>query len=110
MKFEFLSKVLDLPHGVPRQNVFRRVLSLLKPAAFQAAFAHWTQSLYAAAGQLLETDERLLAVDGKTLRRSHDHKKGLGTLHSVSVWASKFGQTLAAVIGAMRTRVTGFWI
>lgn len=97
LKFEFLSKVLDLPHGVPRKDVFRRVLSLLKPTAFQAAFANWIQTLYAAAGQVLETDERLLAVDGKALRRSHDHKKGLGALHSVSVWASEFGLTLAAV-------------
>src|ERR1700674_5462379 len=39
MKEEFLRKVLDLPHGSPRKDVFRRVLTLLKPAAFQACFA-----------------------------------------------------------------------
>ena len=37
------SSVLDLPHGVPRKDVFRRVLSLLKPDAFQACFADWLQ-------------------------------------------------------------------
>jgi len=38
-----------------------------------------------------------LAIDGKTLRRSHDRNRGLGALHSVSVWASEFGLTLAQV-------------
>lgn len=39
----------------------------------------------------------ILAVDGKTLRRSHNRGKGLGALHSVSVWASEMGLTLAQV-------------
>jgi predicted transposase YbfD/YdcC len=75
--------------------VFRRVLASLKPDAFQACFASWLQSLRdAAAGGV---DQPVLAVDGKTLRRSHDRRKGLGALHSVSVWASDFGLTLAQV-------------
>ncbi len=44
LKEEFLTGVLDLPNGVPRKDVFRRVLMLLKPAAFQACFAAWLQS------------------------------------------------------------------
>ena len=39
----------------------------------------------------------MLAVDGKTLRRSHDRKNGLGALHSVSVWASEYGLSLGQV-------------
>jgi len=39
----------------------------------------------------------VFAVDGKTLRRSHDKRKGLGALHSVSVWASEFGISLGQV-------------
>ena len=42
-------------------------------------------------------EQPILSVDGKTLRRSHDRGKGLGALHSVSVWASDFGLTLAQV-------------
>ena len=38
-----------------------------------------------------------LAINGKTLRRSHDRRRNLGALHSVSVWASEFGLTLAQV-------------
>jgi len=39
----------------------------------------------------------VLAIDGKTLRRSHDKRKGLGALHSVSVWASEFGLSFGQV-------------
>ena len=45
LKAEFLQEVLDLPHGIPGKDVFRRVLMALKPAAFQASFAAWLQSL-----------------------------------------------------------------
>src|SRR5580704_9616519 len=41
MKKELLLKVLKLPNGIPRKDVFRRVLCLLRPAAFQACFANW---------------------------------------------------------------------
>src|SRR3954471_9933115 len=45
LKEQFLSQVLDLPDGVPRKDVFRRVLMALKPATFQSCFAHRLQSL-----------------------------------------------------------------
>src|SRR5271166_1018339 len=45
MKQELLLRVLDLPNGIPRKDVFRRVLMALKPAAFQACFAGWLHSL-----------------------------------------------------------------
>jgi predicted transposase YbfD/YdcC len=97
MKEELLRKWLPLPHGVPRKDVFRRVLMMLKPDTFQACFAGWLQSLRAAAAQAAGASQPVLAVDGKTLRRSHDRKRGLGALHSVSVWASELGLTLAQV-------------
>jgi predicted transposase YbfD/YdcC len=97
IKAEFLMKVLDLPHGVPRKDVFRRVLALLQPSAFQACFVNWLQSLRSKAAQATGVDQPVLAVDGKTVRRSHDRRKGLGALHSVSVWASEFGLSLGQV-------------
>ena len=45
LKEEFLLEALDLPNGIPRKDVFRRVLVLIKPSAFQACFANWLQSL-----------------------------------------------------------------
>jgi predicted transposase YbfD/YdcC len=97
LKEGLLVQVLDLPNGVPRKDVFRRVLMVLKPAAFQACFASWLQSLRTEAAAGTGVEQPVLAVDGKTLRRSHDRAKGLGALHSVSVWASEFGLSLGQV-------------
>ena len=97
LKEELLLQLLDLPHGIPRKDVFRRGLMVLKPSAFQACFANWLQSLRAEATAETGVEQPVLAVDGKTLRRSHDHAKGLGALHSVSVWASEYGLSLGQV-------------
>ena len=96
-KEAFLLSVLDLPNGVPRKDVFRRVLSLLDPGAFQTCFAAWLKGLRAQAAAAAEIDQPVYAVDGKTARRSHDRRNGLGALHSVSVWASEFGLSLGQV-------------
>jgi predicted transposase YbfD/YdcC len=103
LKEEFLVKALNLPKGIPRKDVFRRVLMALKPGAFQACFANWLQSLRAAAAAATGVKQPVLAVDGKTARRSHDRKNGLGALHSVSVWASDFGLSLGQVACAEKS-------
>jgi predicted transposase YbfD/YdcC len=103
IKEEFLLRVLKLPHGIPRKDVFRRVLSLLKPDAFQVCFVNWLESLRAKAAETTGVSQPVLAVDGKTLRRSHDRSKGLGALHSVSVWASEFGLSLGQVACAEKS-------
>jgi predicted transposase YbfD/YdcC len=69
----------------------------LQPGAFQACFGNWLTSLRATAATATSVEQPILAVDGKTARRSHDRKKGLGALHSVSVWASEFGLSLGQV-------------
>src|SRR5271155_5257350 len=102
-KEELLSQVLDLPNGIPRKDVFRRVLSLLQPSAFQACFVNWLESLRAKAAAAAGVDQPVLAIDGKTLRRSHDRSKGLGALHSVSVWASDYGLSLGQVACAEKS-------
>ncbi len=100
---DLLSEALDLPNGIRRKDVFRRVLVQLKPAAFQARFADWLQSLRATAAEAVGVTRPILAVDGKTARRSHDRGKGLGALHSVSVWASEFGLSLGQVACAEKS-------
>jgi predicted transposase YbfD/YdcC len=102
-KEEFLVKVLPLPNRVPRKDVFRRVLSLLRPEAFQACFVKWLSALRAKAAAAMGIEQPVLAVDGKTLRRSHDRDKELGALHSVSVWASEFGLSLGQVACAEKS-------
>jgi predicted transposase YbfD/YdcC len=103
IKTEVLLKLLDLPHGIPRKDVFRRVLATLKPDAFQACFTMWLTALRTAAAEATGVERPTLAIDGKTLRRSHDRSRGLGALHSVSVWASEFGLTLAQVATAEKS-------
>lgn len=103
LKEEFLLNTLDLPNGIPRKDVFRRVLMTLRPGAFQACFANWLNSLRATAAEMTGVEQPVLAVDGKTARRSHDRKNGLGALHSVSVWASEFGLSLGQVACAEKS-------
>jgi predicted transposase YbfD/YdcC len=102
-KEEFLIEALDLPNGVPRKDVFRRVLMALKPATFQACYVNWLNSLRARAAAASGVEQPILAIDGKTARRSHDRKNGLGALHSVSVWASEFGLSLGQVACAEKS-------
>ena len=103
LKEELLLNTLDLPNGIPRKDVFRRVLMTLRPGAFQACFANWLNSLRAAAATATGVEQPVFAVDGKTARRSHDRKNGLGALHSVSVWASEFGLSLGQVACAEKS-------
>lgn len=103
LKEELLLTVLHLPHGIPRKDVFRRVLALLQPEAFQACFVQWLQALRDRAAAATGVTQPILAVDGKTNRRSHDRGKGLGALHSVSVWASDYGLSLGQVACAEKS-------
>jgi predicted transposase YbfD/YdcC len=97
MNKDFLTGLLPLPHGVPRKDVFRRVLATLQPDAFQACYRNWLESLREKAAAATGIEQPVLAIDGKTARRSHDQSKGLGALHSVSVWASEYGLSLGQV-------------
>ena len=87
----------------PGKIFFRRVLLSLKPDAFQACFTMWLTALRTAAAKATGVERPTLAVNGKTLRRSHDRRRNLGALHSVSVWASEFGLTLAQVATAEKS-------
>jgi predicted transposase YbfD/YdcC len=102
-KKEFLVEVLNLPNGVPRKDVFRRVLMALNPAAFQACYVDWLNALRDRAAAVSGVEQPILAIDGKTARRSHDRKNGLGALHSVSVWASEYGLSLGQVACAEKS-------
>ncbi len=103
IKEEFLVKLLQLPNGIPRKDVFRRVLATLKPGTFQTCFTTWLNSLRAKAAEATGIDQPVFAVDGKTSRRSHDQRNGLGALHAVSVWASEFGLSLGQVACAEKS-------
>ena len=92
-KEEWLKQFLELPHGIPSRDCIRRVLTALKPEAFQECFASWIARLVSDG----VTGKSIVAIDGKTLRRSHDAKNGLGPLHLVSAWATDNGLSLGQV-------------
>ena len=66
-------------------------------------FVNWLQSLREEAIAQTGVEQPILAVDGKTLRRSHDRNSGLGALHSVSIWASEYGLSLGQVACAEKS-------
>jgi predicted transposase YbfD/YdcC len=103
IKEGLLASVLPLPHGAPCKDVFRRVLMALRPEAFRACFAAWVRSLRDEAAAETGIERPTLAVDGKTSRRSHDRKNGLGALHSVTAWASEYGLSLGQVACAEKS-------
>jgi predicted transposase YbfD/YdcC len=73
---------LELPNGIPAHDTFGRVFALLAPQTFEQCFRAWV----AAIRQVLPGE--IVAIDGKTLRRSHDRAAGLAPLHLVSAWAT----------------------
>ena len=85
---DWLREFLELPSGIPSRDCIRRLIVALKPEAFQACFRDWVAGA-TAAGE--GGPARLVAIDGKTLRRSHDAASGLGPLHVVSAWATEHG-------------------
>ena len=91
---EWLQSFLTLPNGIPSRDCIRRLLMALQPEAFQACFRDWI-------ARAVRTNEdgpaRLIAIDGKTCRGSHDVGEGLGPLHIVSAWASEDGIALGQV-------------
>lgn len=88
-KLSWFETFLDLPHGVPSHDTFGRVFRHIDPEEFQASFQTWTQSIYE------RTAGEVMAVDGKTLRRSKDGPLGKDAIEMVSVWASENNLVLA---------------
>jgi len=65
-KEAWFTDLLDLPNGIPSHDTFGRVFALIDPKQFEASFVHWVQ-------RISKTVKGVIAIDGKTLRRSHDH-------------------------------------
>lgn len=85
---EWLRKYLKLPHGIPSEDTFQRVFAAIDPGAFADGMMRWTQAIQDTAhGQVI-------ALDGKTIRRSFDTWSGKSAIHVVSAWCSDLGLTL----------------
>jgi predicted transposase YbfD/YdcC len=103
LKEDLLTGILELPHGIPGKDVFRRVLMMLKPEAFEAAFNAWIARLRDEAVATTGVERPIIAIDGKTARRSHDAANDLGPLHVVTAWAGEYGLALGQQVCAEKS-------
>ncbi|HVB24730.1 MAG TPA: ISAs1 family transposase [Ktedonobacteraceae bacterium] len=79
-KQAWFTDLLSLPNGIPSHDTFGRVFALIDPKQFEASFVQWVEGIS-------KTVQGVIAIDGKTLRRSHDQATGKKALHLVSAWA-----------------------
>src|SRR5918998_2138680 len=102
-KEELLMGLLDLPNGIPGKDVFRRVLMIIKPDAFEAAFNAWIARLRDEATAETCVDRLIIAIDGETARRGHDATRDLGPIHVVSAWCGELGLALGQQVCAEKS-------
>lgn len=88
---EWLRQFIELPHGIPSADTIARVFSIISPDEFETAFRNWVSFLYC------KEDNKIIAIDGKRLRNSHDNRYGKAAIHLVSAFATERGLALAQV-------------
>lgn len=92
LKRAWLAKLLDLSNGIPSHDRFNAILAALKPAEFEKCLLSWITALHEI------TDGQLVAIDGKTLRRSFDAASSKSAIHMVSAWATANHISLGQVV------------
>ena len=81
-RLDFLRRFYPYERGVPSHDTLNDLINALDPQLFKACFIAWVEDLR-------ETGPDVIAIDGKTSRRSHDRAKGRAPLHMVSAWACR---------------------
>ena len=79
---EWLQTFLALPHGIPSHDTFGRFFAVLDAEAFQTAFMRWVEGVFQV------SKGQVIAIDGKTVRGSHDRSIGKDAIHMVNAWAT----------------------
>jgi len=92
MKKKWLAQFLDLSAGIPSHDRFNAVLGAIQPAEFEKCLLSWITALHAI------TDGQIVAIDGKTLRRSFDAASSKAAIHMVSAWATANCISLGQVV------------
>jgi len=91
-KRKWLARLLDLKSGIPSHDRFNAILAAIKPAEFEKCLLGWITALHEI------TDGQVIAIDGKTLRRSFDAASGKAAIHMVSAWATANHVSLGQVV------------
>jgi len=90
---QWLCKFLELPYGIPSHDTFDRIFEKMNPHEFQNSFKTWIASVAE------QTKGQVVAIDGKTLRRSHNRAEDKKAIHMISAWAS----SNQVVLGQLKT-------
>lgn len=90
-KYDWFKQFLELPSGIPSHDTFGRVFSMIDPEEFKQAFVKWVKTICQV------HNGSLVAIDGKTLRRSHDKANGKSAIHMVSAWSVENGLVLGQI-------------
>ena len=98
-KREWLQRFIKLPYGIPSHDTIARVMARIDPNALQQCFFQWMSDVLA----IIEGD--VIAIDGKTLRRSFDKASRKNALHMVSAWSCTGGVVLGQVKTSLASRV-----
>jgi predicted transposase YbfD/YdcC len=88
----WFARYLDLSNGIPSDDTIGRVLARLDPGAFEKCLLSWVQAVQEA------TANRLVAIDGKTVRGSYDRRDGKAAIHMVSAWSTENKLSLGQVV------------
>ncbi len=88
---EWLKTFLDLPHGIPSADTFARVFSIINAEQFELCFSQWAREVNRSCGG------KLIAIEGKTIRRSFDTAAEKSAIHLVSAWSVENQVVLAQV-------------
>jgi predicted transposase YbfD/YdcC len=91
-KRAWLSRFLDLKEGIPSHDRFNAIFAAIKPAEFEKCLLSWITALHEI------SDGQVIAIDGKTLRRSFDAADGKAAIHMVSAWATANHISLGQVV------------
>jgi predicted transposase YbfD/YdcC len=89
---DWLARFLDLTNGIPSHDRFNAIFAALKPAEFEACLLGWITALHEITGG------QVIAIDGKTLRRSFDKASSKSAIHMVSAWATANHISLGQVV------------
>ena len=96
-KLDWFKKFLELPNGIPSSDRFRVVFSMIDPIEFEKCFKNWVSDV------IKKNDKEVIAVDGKTIRRSKDKKNGKDAIHMVSAWARENNLVLGQIATATKS-------
>ncbi len=88
MNEAFLRRLLPYKAGIPSHDTLNDVINAIDGGLFAECFSAWVEGLREPAPASIAAPE-IVAIDGKTSRRTHDHAKNRGPLHLVSAWASR---------------------